>query len=278
MDILRSDELQFKLRSSTGRWDPDFHLHNFCEIYLLLEGEAEVYVGSSRYYIYPGALLLFNDRELHKAHFLTEGIYKRCFIHIPPALLSHYSTSSTDLSACFYNRGLGMRNLLQLEPEQIGFFMQLFDGMSDAQATKPLGFDLLIHSYLIQLLVMTNSLFAAHAFPSHLTDRYPQIIRDIIAYIDEHLLEELTLEGLAQAFSLNKYYLCHIFKKETGATIFRFILLKRVSLSRVLLAEGKNVTEACFLSGFRNYANFITTFRKCSGCTPKKYKDMLELE
>ena len=155
--------------------------------------------------------------------------------------------------------------------------MQILDGMSNAQKTKPLGFDLLIHSYLIQLLVMINSLFAAHAFPDHLTDRYPQIIRDIISYIDEHLLDELTLERMAQAFLLTKYYLCHIFKKEMGTTIFHFILLKRISLSRVLLAEGKNVTEACFLSGFRSYANFITTFRKYTGCTPKKYKDILEV-
>jgi AraC-like DNA-binding protein len=41
---------------------------------------------------------------------------------------------------------------------------------------------------------------------------------------------------------------------------------------------GRNVTEACFESGFQNYNNFITTFRKSTGYTPKQYKDMLKLK
>jgi AraC-like DNA-binding protein len=278
MDIIRSNELHFKILESEGIWSPDLHLHNFCEIYLLLEGEVEIYVHDSHYHILPGTLMLFNDREIHKAEFKNSGTYKRCYIHIPPALLHHYSTPITDLTNCFYNRNLGIKNMIQLEPSQIKYFMQNIYGMVESQQSEPLGYDLLIHSYLIQLLVMVNALYTKHSFTKNLTDKYPALIKKIISYIDNHLLDELTLEQIAHGLSLDKYYMCHIFKKETSTTIFRFILLKRIALSRILLAEGKNVTEACYLSGFKDYNNFITSFRKSTGCTPKKYQDMLKLK
>ena len=276
MNSFYSDQLQFEIKSTTGNWNPPFHIHNFCEIYLLLEGEAEICVNDSRYQIHPGTLMMFNDHEMHAGFFQAEGLYKRCFIHIPPTILHHYSTPVTRLSACFYQRELGKQNAMTLSPEQTGYFMEKTEGMIHAQKTKPFGYDLLIHSYLLQILVMINTQFAKRSFSIPLTDQYPPAIQGIIAYIEAHLLENLTLDQIASVCSLDKYYMCHLFKKETGTTIFRFLLLKRIMVSRILLAEGKNVTEACFLSGFDNYTNFITNFKKCTGCTPKKYKDTLK--
>lgn len=276
MDILSSDELHFKIASDKDYWNPDLHIHNFYEIFLLLEGDVEVYINDSKNHIRPGTLILFNDHEVHKSKLITPGIYRRCFIHIPPALLHRHSTAITNLSECFYNREPGTCNIFLLETEQNNFILQNLKKMIEVQRTKPLGYDVLTESYLIQILVMVNCLFENQLFTSDLSDKYPALIKEIMSYLDEHLLDELTLEQIAQAFFMDKYYICHIFKKETGTTLFRFLLLKRISLSRILLAQGKNITEACFQSGFRNYNNFITIFRKCTGCTPKQYKDMLK--
>ena len=40
---------------------------------------------------------------------------------------------------------------------------------------------------------------------------------------------------------------------------------------RRALAEGASVTEACYESGFKDYAHFIKSFTKTFGCSPKQY-------
>ena len=132
------------------------------------------------------------------------------------------------------------------------------------------GKELLMETYLLQLLVFINNLFLYPAAPSFC--RYTPAVQDVVNYIKEHMTEPISLDSLSHALSLSKYYLCHTFKEETGTTIFNYLLLLRISKAKSLLSEGKNVSETCYLSGFTNYNNFITTFKKITGYTPKKYQ------
>ncbi|MBQ3028199.1 MAG: AraC family transcriptional regulator, partial [Lachnospiraceae bacterium] len=42
--------------------------------------------------------------------------------------------------------------------------------------------------------------------------------------------------------------------------------------AKALLQEGASVTEACYRSGFNDYANFIRSFKKVTGVSPGKYR------
>ena len=86
------------------------------------------------------------------------------------------------------------------------------------------------------------------------------------------MTEHITLDILADKLSLNKFYLSHKFKEETDTTILQYLILARISKAKQLLSSGINVTEACYNTGFNDYSNFITTFKKITGYTPKKYQ------
>ncbi|WP_081743881.1 helix-turn-helix domain-containing protein [Eisenbergiella tayi] len=47
---------------------------------------------------------------------------------------------------------------------------------------------------------------------------------------------------------------------------------KKTAAAKQLLAEGKTVTETCYLSGFNDYNNFIRTFKKITGTSPGQYQ------
>ena len=85
-------------------------------------------------------------------------------------------------------------------------------------------------------------------------------------------MEDFTLDDIAGYMALDKHYLCHLFKKETGSTIFQYIQAKRLCLAQLALSRGASVTEACEEAGFNDYSNFIRTFRKILGCTPGEYQ------
>ena len=74
---------------------------------------------------------------------------------------------------------------------------------------------------------------------------------------------------LAASFFLSESYICRIFKQATGTTINQYITAKRISRAKILLAEGRTVTEACSLCGFGDYSNFLKSFTRAVGISPK---------
>lgn len=264
-----SDEISYNLLTSRQNYVKDFHLHNFYELFLLLEGKLDFCVQQTFYHLSPGSLMLINDMEIHKAINRTEKPYKRIYIHIPPSFLRRYHTDDLDLSGCFIQRKTGEKNLIQLNTREIAFFYDQYTKMAENDRHPQPGKKLLLETYLVQLLVFVNNLFSSAPFRK--ICQYTPMVQDIMNYIEEHLLETVSLDSLAERFSLSKYYLCHIFKEETGTTIFHYLLLLRISRAKSLLCNGKNVTETCELSGFTNYSNFITTFKRHTGYTPKRY-------
>ena len=264
-----SDEISHNFLSSTQNYVKDFHLHNFYELFLLLEGELDFCVKQTFYHLTPGSLMIINDREIHKAINRTEKPYKRIYIHIPPSFFRKYNAKDLDLAACFTARKDGERNLLALDGQQLAYFRIQYARIAENDHRVMPGSELMLETYLLQLLVFVNNLFA-HASPP-IASRCTPTIHAVMEYMDSHLTSSVSLDSLARIFSINKYYLCHRFKKDTGTTIFNYLLLLRIARAKSLLRSGKNVTEACELSGFTNYSNFITTFKKHTGYTPKKY-------
>lgn len=275
MNVIDSNELYFTTETSRT-WNPDFHIHSFCEVYLLLNGEMDFFIADSRFRISPGTLIVINDYEIHKAVLVSGEEYKRCYIHIPPRYFQKFSSSVTDLSRCFYSRPPGKNNVFLLTPEQNRLFLGQLQRMTQLRLTRPFGYDLLIESCLIQILVMVSSLFSSGntaligSGPS-----YSAPVAQAVSYLSEHLGDALSLDQLSAACALEKHYLCRLFKKETGITPFRFLLLKRISLAKLLLSQGSSVTDACYRAGFQDYNNFITTFKKMTGVTPRQYRTQL---
>lgn len=267
-----SDEISYNVLTSRQSYVKDFHLHNFYELFLLLEGELNFCIQQTFYHLIPGSLLVINDLEIHKAINEKQTPYKRIYIHIPPAFFHKYSARDMDLSACFTARNIGEGNLIQLKNPELAYFSKQFKLIEENKKYTLPGKELLLETYLLQLLVFINNLFCYSSSP--FVSQYTPTVQDIVNYLEKNLLENISLDSIAQTFSLSKYHLCHIFKEETGTTIFNYLLLLRISKAKSLLGDGKNVTETCYLSGFTNYSNFITSFKKHTGYTPKKYASL----
>ena len=90
-----SDEISYNILTSRQSYVKDFHLHNFYELFLLLEGEINFCIQQSFYHLTPGSLLAINNLEIHKAINEKQTPYKRIYIHIPPAFFQNYDSDKT---------------------------------------------------------------------------------------------------------------------------------------------------------------------------------------
>ena len=102
-----------------------------------------------------------------------------------------------------------------------------------------------------------------------------QKIASIIDHINDHLSEEITVDGLAEQFFLSRSHLMHLFKAETGYSVGSYINEKRLLLSKSLIQNGMSATEACYESGFRDYSTFCRAFRKKYQTTPRNAGKLL---
>ena len=92
--------------------------------------------------------------------------------------------------------------------------------------------------------------------------------QEIIRYINSHLRDTLTVEGLAEQFFMSRNHLTSIFRQATGTTVARYILYKRMTIARKELAMGTPAAEAASRAGFGDYSSFFRAYRKMFGCAP----------
>jgi len=99
----------------------------------------------------------------------------------------------------------------------------------------------------------------------------------IIAYIDENLERELSLETLAGEASLSLFHFARAFKTTTGFAPHRFVLQRRVERARALLHDVEipiaTVARRC---GFASQAHLTHVFRSLTGSTPGAYRTLVQ--
>ncbi len=98
-------------------------------------------------------------------------------------------------------------------------------------------------------------------------------VKLIKQYIYDHLCEDITLAALSDHVHLVEQYICSIFKKHTGMTVFQYINSERIDLAKRLIATNEftliKISEMC---GFSDYNYFSRIFRQIVGMTPVYYR------
>ncbi len=92
-------------------------------------------------------------------------------------------------------------------------------------------------------------------------------------YIRYHLNEDLSADTLAEKVYLSPGYLSHLFKKETGQNLSRYIRSCRMEMAaRLLLETDMKVVQIAEKAGFRNDSYFGQSFREYYGKTPETFR------
>ncbi|MDR3824415.1 MAG: helix-turn-helix transcriptional regulator [Clostridia bacterium] len=90
-------------------------------------------------------------------------------------------------------------------------------------------------------------------------------------YQSKNISADITLDFLAEKFFINKYYMCHTFKKQTGITIKEFMNTRKITKAKQMLSEGADIMGLCYECGFNDYSTFYKAFKKLTGKSPKDF-------
>ena len=99
-----------------------------------------------------------------------------------------------------------------------------------------------------------------------------RLIKGVISYINGNISGDVSLDILTEKFFVSKYHLCHCFKKSTGLTIKEYIIKKRLALASQYSQDGKTLTAAAAMAGFKDYSAFYRAYVKNNNTSPKVTK------
>ena len=91
-----------------------------------------------------------------------------------------------------------------------------------------------------------------------------ELIVDILAYIDAHHAEKITLDSISQAFGYNKYYFSKLFNRYVGESLNNYVNIVRLQHFATMSKEDERTTvsERAFACGFDSLTTFYRYYNK----------------
>lgn len=245
--------------------------HSFYEINYFISGKIRRFVEGREYPSNKGDLLFINDRELHRIGSVSDLPYERIVIHFDKRILSGIDTEGYNVLDFIDNRKAGIGNMITCDDINKTGIISLFSKIEEYKKKNTSDSPLLIKITFLNILAKINALYNKNKgiinTPIHNDER----VSKILDYIHENLERKLTLEKISSEFNINKYHLCHLFKKATGFTLIEYITNKRIYRTKEYLLKGLPVIESCYKAGFSDYSNFYRIFKRATGVTPKQF-------
>ncbi len=267
------NDLDLRFKGNNVSCFPDFHFHDHFELFYSVSGGKQYVIEDTFYSLDPGDLFIINNFEIHKPLRDPNGDYQRVVITFSPDKIKEINAKhSISLLSCFISRKGGTHNKISLNKDQQKTFLDIAHKIDNLNMDS-FGSQALLESYYIELLVHVNRWFRENFSTEKRDESYGfnPTVKSIIDYTNDNFTTNITLETLADEFHLNKHYMCQLFKNTTGTTIHRYIVSRRLARAKILLHQGHNVTATSDLCGFQNYTNFIRTFKKHFGVSPKQF-------
>ena len=89
------------------------------------------------------------------------------------------------------------------------------------------------------------------------------LVRTVSAYVQEHLTENITADGIAQSLYLSPNHLSSRFHRESGMTLRTFINQQRISKAKDYLKNtDRSILDISTFLGFSSQAYFQNVFKK----------------
>jgi AraC-like DNA-binding protein len=96
---------------------------------------------------------------------------------------------------------------------------------------------------------------------------------EALRHMDAHAAEPLSLATLAERARLTRFHFLRSFRAAIGTTPHQSLVAARLRRAAKLLLETRlPVTDVAFEAGFGDLSNFIRTFRRATGRSPRAFR------
>ncbi len=260
----------------TKNCDIDIHLHNAFEIFMATTNNIRYYIEGQAYDLQAGDLIITHTTEIHRPFLLDSTPYGRKFMLFNPSAFSAYLKDSYPVFSIFTDRKKGHGNHMRPHINDQKKISHLFDAILEHLSKGDEKSMLYAHALALQLFLHVDTVYNycySQNTPPTLSPKIDPRVHAILLDLTQNFQKKYCLDALAKRYHLDKYYMCHLFKKETGFSIVEYILSRRILHAKSLMTSTDlSLREISEESGFADYSNFFKAFKKLVTISPSAFQ------
>ena len=240
------------------------------EMLLITGGKASAAINHISYCLEAGDLIFISRLERHN-YLVEDEPYCRYVVSLSGSLILSY-IKDTELASIFIQRPKGFTHVVHLSENAYHVMLPLFHQMAEEYAAQEAFYSAksaaLFLSVLIELY-RTNPEY----FPMRAHTELSDAVLNAQRRINDHFMEKLTLQEIANANFVTRHSLTLAFKDIVGINFKEYLILFRITeAKKLLITTDLSVSQIAEAVGYGNVNNFLRIFKKREQTTPLQYR------
>lgn len=240
------------------------HYHHTYELYYLLNGEREYFIGDKFYRVSDGDLVLIPRNTIHRT--AGKGA-ARYLLYFSSNYLSRYFKDEL-IDELPLDKPLVLRPDDDIREHIESTLQKMYNIYKDSSH----GDEAILASALCSLLF---DVFRSQN--QYVSSEYSDArLEEIIQYINSDYAKIENIEDVARKFFISKYHLCRMFNKNLDVSFISYLNTIKVRAAVDLLRQTKlSLTEIATRCGFNSSSYFCKVFKGEKGVSPSAYRQNL---
>lgn len=230
-------------------------IHPYHEILLYIEGNAQLLTSRGRHALKNRSIIIIPEDTYH---FLNTGEVSG-FTRLK---ISFSSKAAENIPLS------GIMKELRIIEDSGAEIKFVFDRLCRIMASREEHASFYAYSAFLMLISELN--ISAPGFGKTVHPTLSQFMTALTDYISENISDKLDINSLAKAMHISPSGITHLFKKEFGIPIHKYIIQKRLVYAKKLISEGKQPTKIYADAGFMDYSTFYKAYINHFGYPPSK--------
>ncbi|MCC8140358.1 MAG: AraC family transcriptional regulator [Lachnospiraceae bacterium] len=242
---------------------PHYHENAF-EFSYISKGSMSFYVNGKEFTVSGGDVFVSFPNEVHSTNDVPISLNQQYWIQVDVSDPKHFLFLAEDTAASL------IKGLYSI------------DSYIVHTASSPIRMGQMIENAFNLCMQGQNQLLAAchlSIFLQALVDvsqsnthgTVPPDIQAALAYIDEHIGEELELDEIAQVCHLSTSQFKQKFRRVIGSAPRDYINRKKIERAKKLLLDGRSITDVAMDLSFASSSYFSSVFKKYTLQSPREY-------
>ena len=193
--------------SDSNLGEIDFHYHDFHKVLIHLSGNTSYSIEGQTFDLQADDIVFVSAGEVHRPIFHDNSPYERIIIYISKEFLAEYSQQDNDLSYCFRNAMENGSHVLRLHSFKNSRVAAAVGRLTSNLGNEDYANELFMQVLFLEFMIELNRAAISDEVEYISTNYAGSKIGEIIHYINEHLVEDLSVDTIAGQFFLSRYYL-----------------------------------------------------------------------
>ena len=263
------------MRSSYPMDSYPWHWHPTVQFFYVIEGQINYTLPNGSYIFKAGHGAFINSNILHMLKYPDEKPSSFIYLLFNPSLLGgglQSDVMNRYVRPIIDNSDFDIFHLDPDNPKHVPI-LQMILALYDLYETKPKYYELCIVQNLCNLWGLFDQV--SQNYRTNLIGKMSSTrIKAMITYMNEHYIEKITLDQIAEAGLCSKRECNRTFKQQLHTTPFEY--LQQIRLQKAcyyLVNTNHSVTDISVSCGFGGTSYFIKVFREQYGYSPKEYRN-----